>query len=117
MLAQDVCGLLREQRIGNDESMGEIWRGHLLCPSIVTVGLGGAQARRHDEPGLIDQLAATASTLLVCGRAWPCQVVTACQFVLPFAGSRLTSSISANRSSTLMPLTTVGSAVSAGAPI
>src|SRR6476660_10462955 len=42
-------------------------------------------------------------------RAWPCQVVVTCQFVLPFAGSRLTSSISANRSSTLMPLTTLGS--------
>src|SRR6476661_2213339 len=44
-------------------------------------------------------------------RAWPCQVVVTCQFVLPFAGSRLTPSISANRSSTLMPLTTLGSAV------
>src|SRR5262249_53482308 len=41
-------------------------------------------------------------------RAWPCQVVLTCQFVLPFAVSRLTPSISANRSSTLMPLTTVG---------
>src|SRR5712692_4365232 len=53
------------------------------------------------------------SKLSTCARlrAWPCQVVVTCQFVLPFAGSRLTPSISANRSSTLMPLTTVGSAV------
>src|SRR5689334_7753148 len=43
-------------------------------------------------------------------RAWPCQVVVTCQFVMPFAGSRLTPSISANRSSTLTPLTTVDSA-------
>src|SRR5438067_13365715 len=50
-------------------------------------------------------------------RAWPCQVVVTCQFVLPLAGSRLTSSISANRSSTLMPLTTVGSAVFLCAPM
>src|SRR5882757_4078152 len=50
-------------------------------------------------------------------RAWPCQVVVTCQFVLPFAGSRLTPSISANRSSTLMPLTTVGSAVFFCAPM
>src|SRR5437868_1023931 len=44
-------------------------------------------------------------------RVWPCQVVVTRQFVLLFAASRLTPSISANRSSRLMPLTTVGSAV------
>src|SRR5882757_4132120 len=43
-------------------------------------------------------------------RVWPCQVVVTCQLVVPFAASCLTSSIRANRSSTLMPLTTVGSA-------
>src|SRR3954465_1188345 len=41
-------------------------------------------------------------------RAWPCHVVVTRQFVLPSAGSRLTPSIRASRSSTLMPLTTVG---------
>src|SRR6476660_4481699 len=53
------------------------------------------------------------SKLSTCARlrAWPCQVVVTCQFVLPFAGSRLTPSIRANKSSTLMTLTTVGSAV------
>src|SRR6476660_6067659 len=44
-------------------------------------------------------------------RAWPCQVVVTRHFVLPFAVSRLTPSIRANRSSTLMPLTTAGAAV------
>src|SRR5262245_12502601 len=38
-------------------------------------------------------------------RAWPCQVVVTRQFVLPFAAFRLTPSIRANRSSTLIPLT------------
>src|SRR4051794_9394172 len=49
----------------------------------------------------------------ICVRlhAWPCQVVVARQLVLPFAASRLTLSIRANRSSTLMPLTTAGSAI------
>src|SRR5205823_5734691 len=42
---------------------------------------------------------------------WPCQVVATCQRVTPFAGSSLTLSISENRSSTLMPLTTFGAVV------
>src|SRR5882757_1221828 len=41
-------------------------------------------------------------------RAWPCQVVVTRQCVLPLAGSQLTPSIRASRSSTLMPLTTLG---------
>src|SRR5215472_4873955 len=50
-----------------------------------------------------------------CARlcVWPCQVVTTCHSVLPLAGSRLTPSIRANRSSTLMPLTTLGATVTA----
>src|SRR6516162_7334038 len=44
-------------------------------------------------------------------RVWPCQVVVTCQRVAPFTGSRLTLSISENRSSTLMPLTTFGAVV------
>src|SRR5579862_8311431 len=43
-------------------------------------------------------------------RVWPCQVVATRQLVLAFAASRLTPSISPNRSSRLMPLTMVGSA-------
>src|SRR2546421_7467478 len=42
---------------------------------------------------------------------WPCQVVATCQRVTPFAESSLTLSISENRSSTLMPLTTFGAVV------
>src|SRR5205814_6190352 len=42
---------------------------------------------------------------------WPCQVVATCQRVTPFAGSSLTLSISENRSSRLMPLTTFGAVV------
>src|SRR5215813_2884353 len=50
-----------------------------------------------------------------CARlcVWPFQVVTTCHSVLPLAGSRLTPSIRANRSSTLMPLTTLGATVTA----
>src|SRR6202022_3983566 len=44
-------------------------------------------------------------------RVWPCQVVATRQWVFLFAGSILTPSIRANRSSTLMPLTTVGATV------
>src|SRR5262245_50861118 len=44
-------------------------------------------------------------------RVWPRQLVLTRQIVLPFAGSRLTPSIRASRSSTLMPLTVLGSAV------
>src|SRR5215472_2525609 len=46
-------------------------------------------------------------------RVWPCHVVTTCHSVLPLEGSRLTPSIRANRSSTLMPLTTFGATVTA----
>jgi hypothetical protein len=42
MLAQDVCSLFREQRIGNDEGMGDIWHGHCCALLRVTVGLGRA---------------------------------------------------------------------------
>jgi hypothetical protein len=41
----------------------------------------------------------------------PCPIGMTCHFLLRFAGSCLTCSISADRSSTLMPLTTVGSTV------
>src|SRR6516162_2365823 len=44
---------------------------------------------------------------------WPCQVVATCQRVTPFPGSCRTLSISENRSSTLMPLTTFGAVVMA----
>src|SRR5215467_2826542 len=43
-------------------------------------------------------------------RVWPCHIEVTRQCVLPFAASRLTPSIRAERSSTLMPLTLVGSA-------
>src|SRR5262249_34902810 len=44
-------------------------------------------------------------------RGWPCQPVVTRQRGLPLAASRLTLSISANTSSTLMPFTTFGCAV------
>ena len=59
MLAQDVCSFFREQGIGNDEGMGEIWRGHLLCPFRSDYGACRAHpGSRAQRAGSIDQLAA-----------------------------------------------------------
>jgi hypothetical protein len=50
MLAQDVCRLFREQRIGNDEGMGEIWRGHCSSFQEQLWGLAAhIQARERNE--------------------------------------------------------------------
>src|ERR1700722_11595690 len=46
-------------------------------------------------------------------RVWPCQVVATRQLVVAFEASSLTPSIRANRSSTLRPLTMLGSLVCA----
>ena len=66
MLAQDVCGLFREQGIGNDEGIGEIWL------VIVASFQGQLWAWRRIRlasatGGLIDQLAPTASTIFPFG--------------------------------------------------
>src|SRR5262249_19624065 len=49
MLAEDVCRLFREQGIGNDEGMGEIW--HCCVLSRVTVGLGSAHPGSRAQRG------------------------------------------------------------------
>jgi hypothetical protein len=38
VLAQDVCSLFREQRIGDDRNIHEIWHGQLPSKSAVALG-------------------------------------------------------------------------------
>ena len=50
MLAQDICSLFREQGIGNDEGIGEIWHGHCYVLSRVNCGAWRRiQARERNE--------------------------------------------------------------------